>query len=60
MTDDQMGRWIAANCARVDAEEAAIEEAESREQARRWHATVKEKRLAKRKPVRRKAGNCVL
>jgi hypothetical protein len=59
MTDEQFGRWIAANCALLEAEEEAQRAAERREQSRRWHETVKAKTNAKVKPVKRKTGDCV-
>jgi hypothetical protein len=60
MTDEQFGRWIAANCALLEAEEEAQRAvAERRERSRRWHETVKAKTNAKVKPVKRKSGDCV-
>jgi hypothetical protein len=63
MTDDQHFLWMAARDKRLDAEEAvAVKETERREQARRWHETVKKwaAEKQKQKPVKRRAGDCPL
>jgi hypothetical protein len=65
MTDEQLGRWIAANCALLEAEDArcAREEEERRAEERRegslrFYESVKAKRNAKVKPVKRTSGDC--